>query len=102
MSTINDGGCAFPMQDAQAIHAYAAAAVLHVPAKKRDRLYVAARAQAIGGMTMRDYAAFKAMQGFCANPACLPNLQERFDNMAEDAYRMADAMLKARKEGGAS
>lgn len=49
------------------------------------------------GMTLRDYFAAKAMQGICANDACVPTRQVHFDNIAEDAYRMADSMLKARK-----
>lgn len=81
MSTINDGGPAFPSNRD----------MRHNP----DWDYEP-------GMSLRDYAALKAMQGFCANQACQPTRQEHFDNMAEDAYRMADAMLKARKEGGAS
>lgn len=47
------------------------------------------------GLTIRDYFAAKAMQGFCANNAAMPQTQEHFDNIAEDACRMADAMLKA-------
>jgi hypothetical protein len=51
-----DGGTAFPMQEPQAIHAYASAAVLHVTdPDQRDLIYMAARAQAVGGMTLRDY-----------------------------------------------
>lgn len=45
------------------------------------------------GMTMRDYFAAKAMQGFCTRPP------EDFADMrmvAEQAYELADAMLKAR------
>ena len=49
------------------------------------------------GMDLRDYFAAKAMQGFCANPAAMPQTQEHFDNLAIDALRMADAMLKARQ-----
>ena len=43
------------------------------------------------GMTLRDYFAAKAMQGFCANP----NLRGS-DWMPADAYKIADAMLKQR------
>lgn len=48
-----------------------------------------------GGMTLHDYFAAKAMQGFCSQ-AC-PTEQHHFDNIANDAYRMADAMLKAQE-----
>jgi hypothetical protein len=46
------------------------------------------------GMTLRDYFAAKAMQGFLATVKvdCPDNL------IAEDAYNLADAMLKAREE----
>ena len=54
---------------------------------------------AVGGMTLRDYAAIKAMQGFvmddvlCKEAATEP---EWYVNIAEASYKMADAMLKAR------
>ena len=44
------------------------------------------------GMTLRDYFAAKAMQ------AELTGYQgERYDRVAKEAYKMADAMLKARE-----
>ena len=50
---------------------------------------------AIGGMTLRDYFAAKAMQGFISDP------DWRVDMMPEEtaraAYHQADAMLKARE-----
>jgi hypothetical protein len=46
-------------------------------------------------MTLRDYFAAKAMQGWTANP--LPN-DTPINEIAEWAYRQADAMLKARNE----
>lgn len=49
------------------------------------------------GMTLRDAFAAKAMQGIMANPATYPTSQEHFDNIAFDSYRIAAAMLKARK-----
>ncbi len=48
-------------------------------------------------MTLRDYFAAKAMQGFIASPmfsSCAP------EGVAIDAFEIADAMLAAR-EGGA-
>ncbi|HHS9967651.1 TPA: hypothetical protein ACTW6G_002929 [Raoultella ornithinolytica] len=45
------------------------------------------------GMTLRDYFAAKAMQGRLSNPDWLCS-DER---TAIDAYRVADAMLKARE-----
>jgi hypothetical protein len=46
------------------------------------------------GMTLRDFFAAKAMQGFLATVKvdCPDNL------IAEDAYNLADAMLKAREK----
>jgi len=48
------------------------------------------------GMTLRDYFAAKAMQGFASTlTGTAPVL---FDVLSRDAYLMADAMLKARGE----
>lgn len=44
------------------------------------------------GMTLRDYFAAKAMQGICASG---PTIQDA--HIAGEAYRLADAMLEARK-----
>lgn len=102
-ASINDGGTAFPMQDPQAIHAYAQGAVANLPESdvaERDRVYLAARAQAVGGMSLRDYFAAKAMQAYFTDP----NVGFGSDVVeagARAAYRIADAMLKAR-EGGAA
>ena len=48
------------------------------------------------GMTLRDYFAAKAMQGFMANKANPMHFQP--ENDAAWAYTIADAMLKAREE----
>ena len=45
------------------------------------------------GMTIRDYFAAKAMQGWTANP--LPN-DSSIQDVAAWAYRQADAMIAAR------
>ena len=47
------------------------------------------------GMSLRDYAAIKAMQGVLAS-GNLPNFTPDLD-VAECSYRLADAMLKARQ-----
>ena len=44
------------------------------------------------GMTLRDYFAAKAMQGMMVDVE-----QPRCDYIADTAYKMADAMLKARE-----
>lgn len=46
------------------------------------------------GMTMRDYFAAKAMQGFAAYIG--PSMS--FESRAKIAYEWADAMLKAREQ----
>lgn len=48
------------------------------------------------GMTLRDYFAAKAMQGFASNLG--PGVT--FNSRAEIAYQWADAMLKAREQNG--
>jgi hypothetical protein len=47
------------------------------------------------GMTLRDYFAAKAMQGFMANKSNPMHYQPEED--AQWAYMIADAMLKARQ-----
>ena len=54
------------------------------------------------GMTLRDYFAAKALQGMSANPADVHDAdQETYDEYVEEisrcAYKMADAMMKARE-----
>ena len=46
------------------------------------------------GMTLRDYFAAKAMQGFLASP--LLKTESGADAMARNAYRVADAMMEER------
>ena len=48
-----------------------------------------------GGMTLRDYFAAKAMQGFAA--AADDTGWRSIDHIAEVSYQWADAMLKARE-----
>lgn len=125
---IKDGGTAFPMQDPQAIHAYAIGKLEGVSGTdERDRIYMTARSQAIGGMTLRDY--FAAHEPLDPNESIGKALAEKLTGRrlpdfgsdeflgqhefalaaalfwadAEAAYRYlrADAMLRAR-EGGAA
>jgi len=74
MSTIEDGGPAFPVNTENTNNAGA-----HYPS---------------AGMTLRDYFAAKAMQGMLACPV---QPQSGPDMYARDAYAIADAMLAARK-----
>ena len=46
------------------------------------------------GMSLRDYFAAKAMQGYCAREA---SIEQDMDDIAGDAYYIADAMLRARE-----
>jgi len=75
MSTINDGGPAFPSEvwDSEGCP------------------------QHTQGMTLRDYFAAKAMQGLLAQ-SCGTALGSDTIHGAQYAYQMADAMLAARKE----
>lgn len=89
----DDGGPAFPMQDAQAIHAYAAAKTVSVDgSNERDRVYLMARAEAIRGMSLRDHFAAKALAGL----ASMYHEHWTPESAASTAYELADAMLKAR------
>lgn len=45
------------------------------------------------GMTLRDYFAARAMQAMCNEVS----RYDQFLNVSKDAYKMADAMLEARK-----
>jgi hypothetical protein len=48
------------------------------------------------GMTLRDYFAAKAMQGLLAGLLAYGH-DIMWDEIAKDAYRQADAMMKARE-----
>jgi hypothetical protein len=49
------------------------------------------------GMTLRDYFAAKAMQGFIANGALSADSDVLIREVCSDAYAVADAMLKVRE-----
>jgi len=68
---INNGGPAFPMYSRD---------------ESRD----------IPGMTLRDYFASQALQGFLAHP----HYRGLIEDNCRDAFRFADAMLIAREERG--
>ena len=75
MSTLNNGGPAFP---------------------SKKRIYRAGYPtddfEPVGGMSIRDYFAAKAVQGMMAG-----NWNTNYDDWAKHAYRLADAMIKARE-----
>lgn len=82
MNEINTGGPAFP-------------------SKKRiyKAGYATAEFEPVGGMTLRDYFAAKAMAMFDWSLMTQPDGTHVFDPWtAERCYMMADAMLKARGE----
>ncbi|EOH8196391.1 hypothetical protein ACMA39_004887 [Enterobacter hormaechei] len=57
--------------------------------------------QGYEGVTLRDYFAAKAMQGWLASfpaDACHPSVSGVCDKVAKQSYELADAMLKAREE----
>jgi hypothetical protein len=49
------------------------------------------------GMELRDYFAAKAMQGFISTMNPTSSLGGAEDYTAKESYKIADAMLKARK-----
>lgn len=112
----NNGGSAFPMQEPQAIHAVAVAAIDGITdPDERDREYIKARAEAVGGMSLRDYLAAHADIGnvdelsitsgvrLLGTPC--PEFKDDTagcfawwaDYRAKLRYIEADAMLKARE-----
>lgn len=78
MSKINDGGPAFPCE-------------------KHD---TGAWDQTFEqGMSLRDWLAGKALGGLIASPVAFERSDRRHNSMADNAYKFADAMLKAREAG---
>ena len=73
MSWHNDGGPAFPVP---------------LPAGETYK------PMPFDGMSLRDYFAAKAMQGIQSNPS----MDFYFNDLAEAAYQIADAMLAARSQ----
>jgi hypothetical protein len=125
------GGPAFPMQDQQAIHAYAQAKVELLSSSRadkpmstneRDAEYIQARAEAIGGMTLRQYAAIalkvpdsgtdwldhmirqslrdefagRAMDGFNRHMVAYEWGEDVEAKASRRAYEIADSMLRER------
>jgi hypothetical protein len=87
---INDGGAAFPQRPFETSQG------LEWPNSYGE-----------SGLSARDYFAAKAMQGLYANPTwleaiseCSKDVTEQSNSTARAAYRMADAMLRAREEKG--
>ena len=71
---INNGGPAFPTENAR---------------------QTGPNSYHYAGMTLRDYFAAAALMGMTANPC---DVNQRRDDIAELAYKAADAMLKERNK----
>jgi hypothetical protein len=76
MSEIKDGGPAFPFDE-----------------RNGDGTHYHAHA----GMTLRDYFAAKAMQAAHESTLAVYDVAPAYDRLAGHAYKVADAMLKARQ-----
>ena len=63
------------------------------PAFPVQSIYIEDQETNSTGMSLRDYFAAKAMQGFISDP----DLNIRTDQVADLSYAIADAMLKARE-----
>jgi hypothetical protein len=99
MDMMKTGGQAFPTSDSQTAHAIAAAAVEGVTdSGERDRVYTAARAQAMQGMTLRDYFAAQALTAMIGldEKDCGNRGAKAVPTLAKFAYEYADAMLAER------
>ena len=109
MDMTKTGGQAFPTSDSQTAHAIGMAAVDGITdSAERDRVYTAARGQAVQGMTLRDYFAAQALPAILAQqdfgiqayaPTSIPNPETGITAAqlwAASAYATADAMLHAR------
>ena len=82
MSDIKNGGPAFPSGEA-----YSANGVI----SRKGPLYE--------GMTMRDYFAAHAMQGFIRGARGMyGDVIDTDENIAKSAYKMADAMIAEREK----
>lgn len=77
MSALNDGGPAFP----------------------HTRVHADTSGTVKDGMTLRDYLAAKAMQAFLSGHIAHHGHESHwpYDQMASEAWNVADAMLKARE-----
>ena len=91
MSNTNTGGPAFP----QAYEHTAVVTKMYGAGELTAGQLKNATSQ-LAGMTLRDYFAAKAMQGFVSDPDWRVDMMP--DETARAAYHQADAMLKAREQ----
>jgi hypothetical protein len=89
MSEIKDGGPAFPVSTREA----------GAPNESAYGHQDGYDTWQFGGLTMRDYFAAKAMQGLIAASGDSNGVVDYAENpIADSAYAMADAMIRARGE----
>lgn len=102
---INDGGPAFPANDAQHAHAIACAAedMFTGTNEERERVYIKARGEAMRGMSLRDYFAAHANADDVlaalddlGRSGGLSQASTCMERNAIARYAHADAMIKAR------
>ena len=72
------------------------------PAFPTDVYYDEERINVLPGMTLRDWFAGQSMHGILHVAASKFGGEFFWVNIATDAYRMADAMMEARKKPGGS
>ena len=100
MSTKETGGPAFPCSENGTSHTIAMAAMLQLSetasTEEKDKIYIQTKANAMQGMSLRDYFAAKYMQAHVTGSLADGNDYPNRDNVAAYAYLQADAMLAAR------
>jgi hypothetical protein len=100
MSTKETGGPAFPCSENGTSHTIAMAAMLQLSetasTEEKDKVYIQTKANAMQGMSLRDYFAAKYMQGAVAGMLASDHDYPNRENMAQYAYLQADAILDAR------
>lgn len=98
MSTKETGGPAFPCSENGTSHTIAMAEMLKLPetasTDEKDKVYIQTKANAMQGMSLRDYFAAQAVAGMFS-PGIWPK-HEHMLTAAKSAYLLADAMLAAR------
>lgn len=98
MTTANNGGPAFPVTDVSTTHRIGVVAVEGITdTEERDRIYTAATVRAAQGMTLRDYFAAKALQGYLASFDPHVDPVEFATKIAEDATRWRTPCSKSEK-----
>ena len=110
MPTKETGGPAFPCSENGTSHTIAMAAMLQLSetasTEEKDKIYIQTKANAMQGMSLRDYFAAKALpiaagQFSCFVDDAAPELgvflsPDGYEHAARAAYSLADAMLAAR------